>query len=116
MFVDIVMPSGDIISKVFVASSFTKKLFGYMLRNKPQHNAILFEKCNSIHTFLMRFPIDVIFLDKNFRVIKYISKMEKGKAIWPVKNAVYVLESEADRFEKVEEGQVLHKKNADSSQ
>ena len=34
--------------------------------------ALILDPCNSIHTFFMRFPIDVLFLDKNNRVVKAV--------------------------------------------
>ncbi|KPK97560.1 MAG: hypothetical protein AMJ95_08445 [Omnitrophica WOR_2 bacterium SM23_72] len=35
-----------------------------------QGEALVITSCNSIHTFFMHFPIDVLFVDKAFRVIK----------------------------------------------
>ncbi len=35
--------------------------------------ALILKPSNSIHTFFMRFPIDVLFVDKGSRVIKAIS-------------------------------------------
>ena len=32
--------------------------------------ALILDPCNSIHTLFMRFPIDVLFVDKNNRVVK----------------------------------------------
>ncbi|KPK98541.1 MAG: hypothetical protein AMJ95_03955 [Omnitrophica WOR_2 bacterium SM23_72] len=34
--------------------------------------ALVITSCNSIHTFFMRFPIDVLFVDKACKVIKAI--------------------------------------------
>jgi len=38
--------------------------------------ALILKPCNSIHTFFMRFAIDVLFVDKNARVIKAISSLK----------------------------------------
>ncbi|MCU0651423.1 MAG: DUF192 domain-containing protein [Candidatus Omnitrophica bacterium] len=38
--------------------------------------ALILKPCNSVHTFFMRFAIDVLFLDKNNRVNKIISVMK----------------------------------------
>jgi uncharacterized protein len=32
--------------------------------------ALVIEPCSSIHTFFMRFPIDVVFIDRDSRVLK----------------------------------------------
>jgi len=36
----------------------------------PSGSGLVLKPCNSIHTFFMRFPIDVIFVDRNSRVVK----------------------------------------------
>ncbi|EYE89528.1 hypothetical protein Q428_01695 [Fervidicella metallireducens AeB] len=67
------------------------------------HEAILFKPCNSIHTFFMKFNIDVLFLDKNMVVIKKIEGLEKGKVAY-VKDASFVIEAGAGRFSGIETG------------
>ncbi len=37
--------------------------------------AMVIKPCNSIHTFFMRFPIDVLFVDKESKVVKGIVGM-----------------------------------------
>lgn len=36
-----------------------------------QGEALILKPCNSIHTFFMRFPIDVLFVDKKFKIIGF---------------------------------------------
>ena len=48
-----------------------KGLLGKREFSKGQ--ALLIKPCNSIHTFFMRFSIDVLFLDRDSRVIKVIN-------------------------------------------
>lgn len=38
--------------------------------------AIVLKPCNSIHTFFMRFPIDVLFVSKDNKVVKTISNLK----------------------------------------
>jgi hypothetical protein len=45
-------------------------------RALPEGQALLLDPCTSVHTFFMRFAIDVIFLDKDFRVVKIIPAMK----------------------------------------
>lgn len=49
-------------------------LLGYKEIKKGQ--ALILNPCNSIHTFFMKFPIDVLFLNKNNQVIKIIHSMK----------------------------------------
>jgi uncharacterized membrane protein (UPF0127 family) len=39
------------------------------------HEAWWFERCNSIHMFGMRYPIDVVFLDSGKRVLKLSERL-----------------------------------------
>ena len=64
--------NNETVIHVFIADSFFKRLFGYMFRKNPHHDAILFTPCNSIHTFFMKFNIDVLFLNEHMQVIKKI--------------------------------------------
>ena len=36
---------------------------------------LLIERCSSIHTFFMRFPIDVVYLDAGWRVVKKVTQL-----------------------------------------
>ncbi len=38
--------------------------------------ALIIKPCNSVHTFFMRFTIDVLFLDKNNRVVKTLPALK----------------------------------------
>ncbi|MDP4090058.1 MAG: DUF192 domain-containing protein, partial [Bacillota bacterium] len=68
------------------------RLMGYMFRRKPHHEAMLFKDCSSIHTFFMRFDIDVYFLDENMEIIKIVEGLKPGKVVFPVSGAVNVVE------------------------
>lgn len=38
----------------------------------PPGAGLLILRCNAIHTFFMRFPIDAVFLDRNDQVVKVV--------------------------------------------
>ncbi|MDD5692812.1 MAG: DUF192 domain-containing protein [Candidatus Omnitrophica bacterium] len=65
---------------IFVARSFFSKIKGLIGRKLllPGQGIIL-EPCNSIHTFFMRFPIDVLFVNRKYRVIKAIPDFYPNK-------------------------------------
>lgn len=94
----------NIIYDVFIADSFITRLSGYMLRVKPHYNAIIIKPCNSIHTFFMKFNLDILFLDKDMNVIKKFENVKCGKFILPVKNATSVVEAKAGKFTEIIEG------------
>lgn len=41
---------------------------GMVGRKFEEFDALVFDRCNAIHTFLMRMPIDIIFIDRDNRV------------------------------------------------
>ena len=44
-------------------------------RGLEQGEGLIIEPCNSIHTCFMRFPIDVLFLDKNYKIVSLTSNL-----------------------------------------
>jgi uncharacterized membrane protein (UPF0127 family) len=85
----------DVIKNVLMADTFIERFKGYMFRRKPHYEAIIIKPCNSIHTFFMRFPIDVLFINKNMEIIKKIEYLKPGKIIMPVKGSRMVIEGRA---------------------
>jgi uncharacterized membrane protein (UPF0127 family) len=59
-----------IATNVVLADTFFARLAGYMFRTRPHVAGFLFEPAPSIHTFFMNFPLDVVFLDTDARIIK----------------------------------------------
>jgi uncharacterized membrane protein (UPF0127 family) len=57
-------------SDVLVASAFGSRLRGLLGRKElaPGEGLLLYP-CSSVHTFFMAFPIDVVFLDDDWRVV-----------------------------------------------
>ena len=64
--------------QVYVAESFGSRLRGLMLRSPaylPMGMGLLITPCNSIHMMFMRFAIDVVYLDKDYQVVKVVEKL-----------------------------------------
>ncbi|HLD82479.1 MAG TPA: DUF192 domain-containing protein [Candidatus Omnitrophota bacterium] len=58
---------------ILVADNPFKRMSGLLGRREfLKGQALLIKPCNSVHTFFMRFPIDVLFIDKNNQVVKAI--------------------------------------------
>ena len=75
-----------------------------MFVKTPRYEAILLKPCNSIHTFFMRFPIDVLFINENMEVIRKIEGLKPWKVIPPRKGCEMVIEAAAGRFKNIEVG------------
>ena len=62
------------------ARSFFERLRGLMFKDSIADNdALFFYNAPSIHTFFMRFPIDILFLDKHMKIIKVHPAVGPGK-------------------------------------
>lgn len=60
-----------------VARSFIQRLIGLMGSSKLRENGgLLIVPCNSVHTFFMRYAIDVVFLSEKHTVLKVIHNMK----------------------------------------
>lgn len=60
--------------------------------------ALLFNKCNSIHTFFMYKNIDVIMCNKDNRILYYFNNLKKNKIILPKKGVYKVYETPSNFF------------------
>ncbi len=65
---------------VFIADTPFKRIKGLLGRkNFPPGEAIILDPCNSIHTFFMHFPIDVLFVDKNYKALKTLHNLNPNR-------------------------------------
>ena len=72
------------------------RLLGLMFTaDLPVNEGLLLKPCNSIHTFFMKYNLDVIFLDSKFRVVKVIYNMKPWRISWMYFKANQVLEMKA---------------------
>lgn len=69
-----------IIERVKIVSSFWGRLIGLMFKDDIDTNeGIIIRPCNSIHTFFMKFPIDVVFLTKDLKIVKIYRDLKPWK-------------------------------------
>lgn len=79
-------------------TSFYSRLKGFMFTKNIDY-ALLFEKCNSIHTFFMKEKIDVIMCDNDNNILFYYRDLGKGKIIWPKRRVKKVFETPSGFFD-----------------
>ncbi|MCM8795886.1 MAG: DUF192 domain-containing protein [Candidatus Omnitrophica bacterium] len=85
---------------VVVADTLLKRIKGLLGRKEfKQPEALIIKPCNSIHTFFMRFPIDVLFVDKNHKVIAAISGLKPFRLSRVYFSSHYVVELPAGTLE-----------------
>ncbi len=100
----------ELVASCQIARSFFSRFLGLMGRPSLSTNeAILFPRCNSIHTFFMRFPIDVVFLSQEGHVVSFIASLAPWRMLLPQKKAKHTLELAPGSIArlKIEEGQKL---------
>ncbi|MFD5034188.1 DUF192 domain-containing protein [Streptomyces sp. NPDC058405] len=76
-----------------VAASYAARRRGLLGRDGIE-GALLITPCNSVHTFRMRFAIDVAYLDKELKVLD-VHTLRPGRLPLPRWRARHVLEAEA---------------------
>lgn len=75
------------------ADNFFSRLIGLMgKKSMPDKEAYILYPCKGIHTFHMKFPIDVIFLDRNQKVIQIYRSLSPNKVIPNDKENYYAIE------------------------
>jgi len=74
------------------AEGFTDRLLGLIFKNIKKGQGFAIRDCNSIHTFWMRYKIDVVFLDKNNEIVKLYESLRQFRMTPIIKDAYCVLE------------------------
>lgn len=86
--------------KTVTADNFFKRLIGIMFKRKKIDYGILFKKVSSIHTFFCFQNIDVIMMDKNFKVLYVFNNLKPNRIIVKNKKVYYVLELPSEFIEE----------------
>jgi uncharacterized protein len=74
-----------------VASSARDRTVGLLATPAPGE-PLLIERSPSIHMFFMRYPIDVVFVDKTARVTKVVPGLKPWRVVWWARGARDCLE------------------------
>lgn len=79
--------------RVAVADRFWPRLKGLLSeRSLTTGEGLLLVPCSSVHTYFMRFAIDVVSLDGNGRVLSVGSNIPPNRAVWLPRGTRAVLE------------------------
>lgn len=74
------------------ARSFRARLVGLLGRKELARGEALWLNANGVHTFGMRFAIDVVVLDKTGRVLRVAERVGPNRMVWPVRGGRFTLE------------------------
>jgi uncharacterized membrane protein (UPF0127 family) len=76
-----------------VADTAVRRVKGLLGRECLEDGqGLLFKQCSSLHTLFMRFPIDILFIDKSGKVLKSRSSVKPFKLVAAPLRAHYALE------------------------
>lgn len=76
-----------------MADTFSSRLVGLLNRRSIEaQEALVINRCQSIHMFFMRFAIDVIFVDRNFVVVGLTPNIKPYRLSPLFHNAYYAVE------------------------
>ena len=86
---------------VKVADCFADRFKGLMMKSeKNTHYVLALSPCKQIHTFFMKFPIDVVFCDEKGCVLEVHRHIEPWKIDKLVSEATVAIEAPAGTFLK----------------
>jgi uncharacterized membrane protein (UPF0127 family) len=91
-----------LLSDLKEARSFVARTKGLLGTNDLAIGSGLWiHRCNSIHTFFMRYSLDCIFLDKDMNVCKLVRDVKPGRVVWPIWSADSVIEMKAGSLDQM---------------
>lgn len=101
--------NGERIASVLHARGFFVRLRGLLGRSITEDGGLMLTPCNSIHTVGMGYPIDAVYLDKFWRVLRVDDSLAAGKVCPMERRARHVLELSAGRAKKyaIKAGDIL---------
>lgn len=83
------------------ANSFLTRFMGLMGKDSlPEESGLILTPCNSIHMFFMKFPLDIVFVDKNNMVVHVIESIRPWKFSKIVSNGHSTIELPVGSIEK----------------
>jgi uncharacterized membrane protein (UPF0127 family) len=94
--------TGALIASVTIARGPLRRSIGLLFTDSlPVQEGMWFDGCAAIHTLGMRYPIDVIFLDRDNRVIDTIREVPPQKLAVTCLKAKVTIELGAGTLERV---------------
>lgn len=88
--------------KIEMADSFFTRLKGLMFRKDPiKDEGLWIVPCNGVHMFFMKFPIDIVLLNKQNEVVAVHQDLKPWRITKPVKTAHSTLELPVGSIKKL---------------
>lgn len=79
--------------QVAIANTLLTRLCGLLgTDNLPSQHGLLIQPCRQVHTYFMRYALDLVFLDGDRRVVRTVCDVLPGRISPHVRDAAAVLE------------------------
>ncbi|MBP9838215.1 MAG: DUF192 domain-containing protein [Proteobacteria bacterium] len=89
--------------KIILADKFLTRLKGLLGRkNLAPSEALVLNKCQMVHTCFMKFPIDIIFCDRNWKILATQHQLKPWRLSSFQPNSYYVIELCTDSLNKLD--------------
>jgi len=98
---------------ILIADTMVTRLIGLMFKERlTGADGLLINPCNSIHTFFMRYNLDIVFLSSENQIVKIIRNIKPWRMTWIYFRAKKTLELPAGKLPvDLKVGDVLEVKN-----
>jgi uncharacterized protein len=93
--------------RIITANTFNKKLKG-LIGQKSINYGMFFPNVKSIHTFLMKEPIDIIGLNQNNQVVEIYPNVKPNRIIF-LHNSKHTLELPNNYSKNIHLGDIINK-------
>ncbi len=97
-----------VIPTVAVADGYWSRLAGLQFRAPlPPGHGLLLVGCSSVHTCFLRFALDLVMLDREWRVVETRRGVRPWRVVWPARTTHTILEMTAGEAPALEPGTEL---------
>lgn len=77
---------------VVLANTFMTRFAGLMLTSPRRQSGLMLFPCRGVHTLFMRYPLDIFFLDKDWKIVALNRNLKPWRASKVYRHAVATLE------------------------
>jgi uncharacterized membrane protein (UPF0127 family) len=84
---------------ILLADTLWSRLIGLMFKKELlEADGLMLDPCRSIHTFFMRYSLDIVFINSKNEIIKIIRDLKPWRMTWIYLNACKTLELPAGKL------------------
>jgi len=91
-----------LLSDLQIANGMWSRMKGLLgTESLAAERGLWIHRCNSIHTFFMKYSIDCVFVDSNLQVKALVKDVKPGRMLLPIWGAQSVIEMKSGTIEKM---------------